>query len=150
MGEEIFFEAGQRIGALRGKLTQAGFALRLGVSRKTVEVWEAGQGLPNGASLLRMHEAFGADIGFILTGNTGGVARQLPPDEEALLALYRQANSDGRERIRQISATAAVAPKRAKVSLQAGANSHQYVGDHGIQIGGAAGAVNINKPKGKK
>ena len=149
MSEEIFAPTGKRIRALRGDLTQPGFAKRLGVSSKSIEGWEAGKRLPDGSSLLRLHEAFGADISFILTGKTGGVARQLPPDEEALLALYRQANSDGRERIRQISATAAVAPKRAKVITQAGANSHQYVGDHGIQIGGAAGAVNINR-KGKK
>ena len=114
MTEEIFFEAGQRIATLRGKLTQAGFALRLGVSRSSVEGWEAGKRLPDGNSLLRMREAFGADINVILTGQAGGAAPALRPDEDALLAHYRSAHADARERIRQIAATAANSPKREK------------------------------------
>lgn len=112
MTEEVFFEAGQRIAKLRGALTQAGFALRLSVSRKTVEGWEAGKVLPNGNSLLRMREAFGADINVLLDGKAGGLAPALRPDEEKLLADYRAANSDARERIRQVAATAANSPKR--------------------------------------
>lgn len=133
VSEEIFFEAGQRIANLRGKLTQAGFAQRLGVSRKTVEGWEAGHVLPNGNSLLRMREAFGADINVILTGQAGGVAPTLRPDEEELLANYRQANSDGRERIRQISATAANAPKRGEAKEKPRTVVHIGV-MHGNQI----------------
>lgn len=109
---EIFFEAGQRIAKLRGNLSQAGFAQRLGVSRSSVEGWEAGRRLPDGSSLLRMREAFGADINVILTGQAGGVAPALRPDEDELLAHYRAAHSDARERIRQIAATAANSPKR--------------------------------------
>lgn len=112
MDEEIFFAAGQRIAQVRGKLTQAGFAQRLGVSRSSVEGWEAGKRLPDGSSLLRMREAFGADINVILTGQVGGVAPSLRPDEEQLLEHYRAAHSDARERIRQIAATAANSPKR--------------------------------------
>lgn len=109
---EIFFEAGQRIAKLRGKLTQAGFAQRLGVSRSSVEGWEAGKRLPDGSSLLRMREAFGADINVLLDGKEGGVAPDLRPDEEKLLADYRAAHSDARERIREIASTAANSPKR--------------------------------------
>ena len=112
--EEIFFEAGRRIATLRGKLTQAGFAQRLGVSRASVEGWEAGKRLPDGSSLLRMREAFGADINVILTGQAGGLAPDLRPDEDQLLAHYRAAHSDARERIRQVAATAANSPKREK------------------------------------
>lgn len=112
MAEEVFFEAGQRIAKLRGKLTQAGFAQRLGVSRSSVEGWEAGKRLPDGSSLLRMREAFGADINVLLDGKEGGVAPALRPDEEKLLADYRAAHSDARERIRQVAATAANSPKR--------------------------------------
>ena len=113
LGDEIFFETGSRIAALRGAMKQSEFAERLGVHRNSVVGWEAGKRLPDGESLVRMSEEFGADVSYILTGKTGGVAPQLPPDEDQLLAHYRQANSDGRERIRQISATAANAPKRA-------------------------------------
>lgn len=134
---EIFFEAGQRIAKLRGNLSQAGFALRLGVSRKTVEGWEAGKVLPNGSSLLRMREAFGADINVILTGQAGGVAPTLRPDEEQLLVHYRAAHSDARERIRQIAATAANSPKRAKPPPDVAAG-------HTTQIATARGAVQVN------
>ena len=109
----MFFEAGARVAALRGAMKQSEFAERLGVHRNSVLGWEAGKRLPDGESLVRMSEAFGADISYILTGKSGGVAPSLRPDEEELLANYRQANSDGRERIRQISATAANSPKRA-------------------------------------
>lgn len=131
---EIFFEAGQRIATLRGKLTQAGFAQRLGVSRKTVEGWEAGKVLPNGSSLLRMREAFGADINVILTGQAGGVAPALRPDEDQLLAHYRAAHSDARERIRQIAATAANSPKREKKAPDF---------SHNVQIASTPGAVQV-------
>jgi len=125
--EEIFFEAGRRIATLRGKLTQAGFAQRLGVSRKTVEGWEAGKVLPNGSSLLRMREAFGADINVILTGQAGGVAPANRPDEDELLAHYRAAHSDARERIRQIAATAANSPKRGDKDKSPKAKVHQVI-----------------------
>lgn len=133
MGEEIFFEVGARIAALRGAMKQSEFAEKLGVNRQTVSRWEAGERLPDGSGLLRMREAFGADINVILTGSTGGVAPSLRPDEEELLTNYRQANSDGRERIRQISATAANSPKREKKSP----------GSHNIQIASTPGAVQI-------
>jgi transcriptional regulator with XRE-family HTH domain len=110
--DELFFEAGARVAALRGAMKQSVFAEQLGVHRNSVVGWEAGKRLPDGESLLRMHEVFGADVTFLLTGKTGGVTPLLPPDEEQLLEHYRQANSDGRERIRQISATAANSPKR--------------------------------------
>ena len=153
MGEEIFIETGQRITKLRGKLTQVGFAQRLGVSRSSVEGWEAGKRLPDGSSLLRMREAFGADINVILTGQAGGVAPELRPDEEELLAHYRAANSDARERIRQISATAANSPKRgeAKTGIKVGVLHGQYIeGDltnHGPITFGVSPPAKTKKPK---
>lgn len=134
---EIFFDAGQRIAKLRGKLTQAGFAQRLGVSRKTVEGWEAGKVLPNGSSLLRMREAFGADINVLLDGKEGGAAPDLRPDEEKLLADYRAAHSDARERIRQIAATAATSPKRyvPKADTPASVNKVKVSSTHGHAAG---------------
>jgi transcriptional regulator with XRE-family HTH domain len=134
---EIFFEAGQRIAKLRGKLTQAGFAQRLGVSRKTVEGWEAGKVLPNGSSLLRMREAFGADINVLLDGKEGGVAPALRPDEEKLLADYRAAHSDAREKIRQVAATAANSPKRAAKADAPAPTQHATSG--GVNVGGGVG-----------
>lgn len=113
MSDEIFLKGGLRVESLRGDLTQAEFAQRLDVDRKTVGQWERGERVPSGTVLLRMASEFGADVGYILTGKRGGVAPLLPPDEEELLTHYRAAHSDARERIRQIAATAANSPKRA-------------------------------------
>lgn len=144
---EIFLDVGERITKLRGKLTQAGFAQRLGVSRSSVEGWEAGKRLPDGSSLLRMREAFGADINVLLTGQAGGVAPNNRPDEEELLANYRQANSDGRERIRQISATAANSPKRAAKEAATTGSRIQTINApvHGIVSAGGKVVIKNNK-----
>lgn len=84
-----------------------------------------------------MASEFGADVGYILTGKKGGVAPQLPPDEEQLLAHYRAAHSDARERIRQIAATAANSPKRDK-------KAPDLVMGNNTQIATARGAVQVN------
>lgn len=147
MSEEIFFEVGARIASLRGAMKQSEFAEQLGVNRQTVSRWEAGERLPDGSSLLRMREAFGADINVLLDGKEGGVAPALRPDEEKLLADYRAAHSDARERIRQIAATAANSPKRgAKAdsneqmpSIQVGNMTNHAAG--GVQVGYAGGRV---------
>lgn len=112
VGDEIFFEVGARIAALRGAMKQSEFAERLGVHRNSVVGWEAGKRLPDGESLVRMSEQFNADIHVLLMGKQGGVAPDLRPDEEELLSDYRAAHSDARERIRQIASTAANSPKR--------------------------------------
>lgn len=95
-------------------MKQSEFAEKLGVNRQTVGRWEAGERLPDGSGLLRMREAFGADLNVILTGQAGGVVPALRPDEEQLLAHYRAVHADARERIRQIAATAGNSPKREK------------------------------------
>jgi len=83
-----FLDAGQRIAELRGTLTQAQFAERLGVDRKTVVNWEAGERLPDGASLLKLVEAFAADVNYILTGNRS-YQEVLNSRERILLDNYR-------------------------------------------------------------
>ncbi len=141
MSEEIFFEVGARIAALRGAMKQSEFAERLGVNRQTVGRWEAGERLPDGTGLLKMREEFGASVDFILTGHAGGAAPALRPDEEELLANYRMANSDGRERLRQISATAANSPKR---TARDGGSANTNSGRGAVQVGGDANGASIN------
>lgn len=63
-----FQDVGQRIAELRGKLTKQDFSARLGVDRKTIERWEAGERLPDGSKLLKLMTEFGADVNYILTG----------------------------------------------------------------------------------
>lgn len=94
-----FQAVGARIAELRGKLTKQDFAVRLGVDRKTVERWEAGDRLPDGSKLLRLMTEFGADVNYILTGQrAGGLAPMsqsqgevLAPDERTMLDNYRHA-----------------------------------------------------------
>ena len=131
-------------------MKQSEFAERLGVNRQTIGRWEAGERLPDGSGLLRMREAFGADINVILTGQAGGVAPANRPDEDELLANYRQANSDGRERIRQISATAANSPKRSDKEKPPKSSIHQTI--NAPVVGNVSGgSVSIsNKVKNNK
>lgn len=157
MSEEIFFEVGSRIAALRGAMKQSEFGERLGVNRQTVSRWEAGERLPDGSSMQQMALLFGADISYILTGKSGGAAPTLRPDEEALLEHYRAAHSDARERIRQIAATAANSPKRAKHIEQhnspgaVAGNNNQVINSRvrGNVIGGSIN-VSSNTVNGKK
>jgi len=150
--DEIFFEVGLRIAALRGEMTQTEFADQLDVDRKTVGQWERGERVPAGTQLIRMSEEFSADINFLLTGQSGGAAPSLRPDEEELLANYRAAHSDARERIRQISATAAKSPKRSetKASIKVGVLHGQYVEgnftNHGPMTFGASPPAKTKKP----
>lgn len=162
MSDERFFEAGARIAALRGAMKQSEFAERLGVHRNSVVGWESGKRLPDGESLVRMAEQFNADIQALLVGKSGGVAPALRPDENKLLADYRAAHSDARERIRQVAATAAHsqkrgvktnAPAQGQHAESAGVNVVGSVGgvrqhssgDNNIQIGSAGGGVRIKK-----
>ena len=83
-----FESAGKRIAELRGGLTQAEFAARIAVDRKTVVRWEAGERLPDGASLFALMTEFGADVNYILTGQrsqTEAPQALLPEGDRILL-----------------------------------------------------------------
>ena len=72
-------------------MTQADFAKRIAVDRKTVVRWEAGERLPDGASLLALASEFSADVNYILTGQRSApVAPQelLSEGDRILLANY--------------------------------------------------------------
>lgn len=87
-----FVDAGRRIAELRGTLTQARFAEQLGVDRKTVVRWEAGERLPDGASLLKLVEVFSADVNYILTGVRGQpVEPSLSASDRVLLRDFHAA-----------------------------------------------------------
>ncbi len=77
-------EVGQRIAELRGQMTKQDFSARLGVDRKTVERWEAGERLPDGSKLLKLMMEFGADVNYILTGQRVGSATTAPASAQAI------------------------------------------------------------------
>ncbi|MBS0476494.1 MAG: helix-turn-helix domain-containing protein [Proteobacteria bacterium] len=83
---------GQRVRSVRGERGVGEFADSLGVNRKTVTRWEADEALPDGASLLALHERFGANPGWLLTGAGQAPTNEtLSADERELLALFRAA-----------------------------------------------------------
>ncbi|WP_331458207.1 helix-turn-helix domain-containing protein [Burkholderia savannae] len=84
--------AGTRIRAVRGDRGVSEFAEALEVNRKTVTRWEADDTLPDGASLLRLKAKYGADPGWILTGEGEAPGTDtLTADERELLERYRAA-----------------------------------------------------------
>lgn len=82
---------GERIAQLRGSMKIGDFAECLGVNRKTITRWEAGEALPDGSSLLALHESFGAAPTWVLLGETTpGDEAPLSAEESLLLERYRQ------------------------------------------------------------
>lgn len=99
-----FFEVGRRIAEVRGGLSQAEFAGRLGVDRKSVNRWEAGERLPDGQSLLKLLTEFGVDLNYILTGQGTSELAALNAIEAALIDNYRHAPQVQREILRATGA----------------------------------------------
>ncbi|UVK85209.1 helix-turn-helix domain-containing protein [Pseudomonas sichuanensis] len=82
---------GDRIAQLRGSMKIGDFAECLGVNRKTITRWEAGEALPDGSSLLALHESFGASPTWVLLGEVvPGAEVPISGEESLLLEKYRQ------------------------------------------------------------
>lgn len=82
---------GDRIAQLRGAMKVGDFAECLGVNRKTITRWEAGESLPDGASLLALHKRFGASPTWVLLGDEESAQLvPMPAEEVVLLERYRQ------------------------------------------------------------
>ena len=58
----------ERIKSIRGRLKQADFGKRLGISQSAVQGYEQG-GIPKGDILQRIHKEFGVNINWLLTGD---------------------------------------------------------------------------------
>ena len=103
-GEEIV-QIAARVVLARGTLMQADFAAALGVDRKTVVRWEQAHAIPDGDSLLRLFLHFGANPGWLLTGD--GEPPPLSARESSLLDNYRNASEAGRRALEQTGAALA-------------------------------------------
>lgn len=78
---------GERIRQLRGDLSQAEFASKIGVHKEMVGKYERGQNVPGGDVLTRMHDVFGVSLDWLLTGQ----GQMHPaPRVDALNQEYRQ------------------------------------------------------------
>ncbi|HED9670904.1 TPA: helix-turn-helix transcriptional regulator [Klebsiella pneumoniae] len=65
---------GERVASVRKQagLNQRDFAARLGISNGGISQIENGKAMPGGDFLLRMHQEFGVDITWLLTGVSNG------------------------------------------------------------------------------
>lgn len=61
-------EIGARLRTVRGDLSQREFAERLSTSSGRISEVEGGKTIPGGEFLLRLHQGFGTDIVWLLTG----------------------------------------------------------------------------------
>lgn len=67
---------GDRLRAVRGGMSQDEFAVKLGVHKETIGKYERDKVVPGGDVLARLHEAFGVNINWLLTGKGSRAAEQ--------------------------------------------------------------------------
>lgn len=102
-------EVGARVFQVRQdvNLNQRDFAARIGISSGGISQIESGKAMPGGDFLLKIHQEFGVDITWLLTGMSAtGTAPASPPlarDEEILLDNYRNSPPDARAAIKATS-----------------------------------------------
>lgn len=80
---------GKRIREVRADATQAHFADRIGVDRKTIVRWEDGSLIPNAPSLLYISQSYGLDINWLLTGKGAPPEKTVSDAERRILAALR-------------------------------------------------------------
>lgn len=108
-------EVGARVQQIRAdvKLNQRDFAARLGISSGGISQVESGKAMPGGDFLLKIHQEFGVDVTWLLTGvsATGSVpsTQPLTPRQAALLDNYEHTNEQGKKII-EAAAFAAAQP----------------------------------------
>lgn len=73
---------------VRNDLNQRDFAARLGISNGGISQIESGKTVPGGDFLLRIHQEFGVDLTWLLTGVSGEGYSPLTPRQSALLDNY--------------------------------------------------------------
>ncbi len=74
----------ERIIRVRSGIDRSSFAAKIGVSERTVERWERNESLPKANELIKIHELFGYDIHWLLTGEKhkeGGRSCPVEPEE---------------------------------------------------------------------
>jgi len=93
---------GERIKQLRESagLNQRDFATRLGTASGRISQIEQNKNVPGGDFLLRLHQEFGVDLTWVLTGaSTGGTvpAEQVNPRQAALLDNFEHLSENDKK-----------------------------------------------------
>ena len=90
------------------KMSQAQFAIALGVSTQTVSNWENARNVPSIEVLTQISELTGSPMqSFFCPVATSGLA----PDETNLLEVYRSLNANGKRAIAEYAADISSLPK---------------------------------------
>ena len=114
-------EVGARVQQVRSQaeMNQREFASRLGISSGGISQIESGKTMPGGDFLLKIHQEFGIDVTWLLTGLSTGGAAVVPvaapvgptPSRRALaVADYFDNTSEEGKKIIEAAAFAAAKP----------------------------------------
>lgn len=101
-------EIGNRVRQIRtnAELNQREFASRLGISSGGISQIESGKAMPGGDFLLRIHQEFGVDITWLLTGMSMNALEsplaELPKEKQALLDAFDGMSEEDKRAILQI------------------------------------------------
>lgn len=87
---------GDRLAIVRGKRSQVAFAAELGISRSSLQHYEAGTRKMDTDVLAQLRVLLGVDPLWLLTGEGRG---PVTPDESALLEAFKKATDDGQHHL---------------------------------------------------
>lgn len=114
-------EIGKRVQQVRGsaKLNQREFATKLSTSSGYISGVESGKTMPGGEFLLRIHQEFGVDVTWLLTGSSATTLPPAPnlelqPREAALLDNYRNSPDVGKDALERTASALAQSSVKSK------------------------------------
>lgn len=90
-------QMGKRIVILRGELSQADFAEKLGVSRNTLSRYENGTNIPGADFLQMLVTTFGVDANWLLLGVGEPPKPELDAREAILVDHFRHCDERGKD-----------------------------------------------------
>ncbi|HCT5600426.1 TPA: helix-turn-helix transcriptional regulator [Klebsiella oxytoca] len=99
---------GERVVSIRKKadLNQRDFAARLGISNGGISQIENGKAMPGGDFLLRIHQEFGVDITWLLTGVSNHTqvneVQPMSPEKKELLDAFDGMTPEQRRAILEV------------------------------------------------
>ncbi|EKT7903999.1 TPA: helix-turn-helix transcriptional regulator [Klebsiella pneumoniae] len=99
---------GERVVSIRKKadLNQRDFAARLGISNGGISQIENGKAMPGGDFLLRIHQEFGVDITWLLTGVSNHAqvneVQPMSPEKKELLDAFDGMTPEQRRAILEV------------------------------------------------
>ncbi|KFK92746.1 MULTISPECIES: helix-turn-helix domain-containing protein [unclassified Serratia (in: enterobacteria)] len=112
-------DVGERVALIRKRagMNQRDFAARLGISNGGISQIESGKAMPGGDFLLRIHQEFGVDLTWLLTGMSNTVPKEAPvvsPEKQELMDAFDDMSPEQRRAILEVGKVLAY-PKPSKL-----------------------------------